>query len=86
MWIFFKQWPVGLHFPRDFDFAPRVSRVDDVLTALETDGQLIGRRTDVIRRLVPLAGGTIIMFLKMSSIGVEVWRVEVNRCRSQESE
>ena len=50
-----------------------VSGNEDVLTGVETDGQLRGRHIVVTRSLVSLAGGPNMMSLRLSTVEVETW-------------
>ena len=59
-------------YSNDNDFAPKVFGTDDVLTVVETDGQLKGRVAVGTKRLVPPVEGTSITFLKKSTVGIEV--------------
>ena len=54
------QWFIILVFAGDAEFAPRVSRKDDVSTGVETDGQPRVHRAIVTRRLVLLVGASVL--------------------------
>ena len=55
----------------DAETIPGVSGNEEVSTGVETDGQLRGRHIVVSRSLVPLAGGPIMMSLRLSTVEVE---------------
>ena len=50
------QWFISCLFPGDVETIPAASGNEEVLTGVETDGQLRGRHIVVSRSLVPLAG------------------------------
>ena len=52
------QWLIPCLFLGDGETIPGLSGNEDVLTGVETDGQLRGRHIVVTRSLVPLAGGS----------------------------
>ena len=70
--LFLGQWFFIFVFAGDAEFAPAVSEKDDVSTGVETDGQPRVHRGVVTRRLVLLARGFSMTFLKLSTVGVEV--------------
>ena len=63
-----------VHFPSCLQVMPKqflkVSGKDYVSTGVETDGKLRGRHIVVIRSLVPLAGGSSMISLSLSTVDV----------------
>ena len=65
------QWLIPCLFLGDAETDLGVSGNEEVSTGVETDGQLRGRHIVVTRSLVPLAGGPIMMSLRLSTVEVE---------------
>ena len=64
------QWLIFRLLAGDAETIPEVSGNEDVSTGVETDGQLSGRHRVVTRSLVPLAGGSSMMSLRLSTVKV----------------
>ena len=65
------QWLIPCSFLGDSESIPGVSGNEDESTGVETDGHLRGCHIVVTRSLLPLAGGTSMMSLRLPTVEVE---------------